>query len=283
MKNNDLLNTREARAAREDAELEELLKERDAAINPEKEENKEGFANNTSKDNDGVDWATRYSNLRSYSQKKENELNKRISELERKMNSPSVPPTDPAEFEAWANEFPDAVRMFKTLVHKETNSADGSEIQNLREEINNLRYELTREKAFAQLTEKHSDWRNIVGDNDFHIWLDDQKATRGRVGQAMWDAINTDDFDISAAANVLSEYKQLKKKNEPRKTQDRSPAAFATPHSRTTAPVVQEGKRTFTEDEIESMSQREYEKLEDEITLALKEGRVLRRVGGALM
>jgi hypothetical protein len=172
--------------------------------------------------------------------------------------------------------------MFKTLVRNETGGADGNEINNLRQEINELKYELTREKAFAQLTERHNDWRMIVGNSDFQGWLEDQRATRGRIGQAMWDAINTDDFDINAAANVLSEYKQAKKKTEPPKRQDRSTAAMGIPQSRGNAPMPQEGKRTFTEDEIEAMTLRQYEELEDEINLALKEGRVLRRIGASM-
>lgn len=277
-----IVNTREYRAKQNDEDLENLLKEQNPTTPPVDEENKTGFNDNPSAEGN---WEKRYSDLRSHSQKQLNEANKRIEALEKKINQkPNTPPSTPEEFEAWVQQFPDAVRMFKTLIHNEQNEAVTPAVTGLQEKIESLEYELRKERAFARLQSKHNDATEILQNADFHGWLEDQRSTRGRVGQALYDAIYSDDLDADAAADVIATYKQSKGLNKKKETtRDTREAALSVTSQRTPNPSVPEGKRTYTEEEIEAMSIREYEKLEADIDLARQEGRVLtRRIGAAL-
>lgn len=275
-----IVNTREARAKRNDDELDALLAAQKAPPAPS-EPAPEGFKNPPPEEGN---WEKRYSDLRSHSQKQINELQKKISALENQKQKAPMPST-PEEFQAWVNEFPDAVRMFKTLIRSEQGEAVTPVVDSLKNEVETLKYELRKEKAFAKLQRAHNDALQIVNDPNFHGWLEDQRATRGRIGQALFDAIHSDDLDADAAADAISQYKQAKGlgKKEPKPRDTREAALSVTP-TRTPTPSLPQGKRTYTEEEIENMNIREYEKLEEDIDLARREGRILtrRNIGAAM-
>lgn len=276
--NTNVVNTLESRAKKNDEELEALLAAQQPPQEPVIEDPKEGF----SKDNET--WAKRYSDLRSHQSRQENQYRKEIDGLKQeiqKLKTTSAAPSTPEEFQAWVNEFPDAVRMMKTLIRSEQGETVSPVTEDLQTRIDRLEYDLRKERASNELRNIHNDAFDIIFDNDFQVWLDDQRATRGRVGQAMWEALNTDDFDASAAGDVISQYKSTTKKIEKKDTRPTT-AALTVPSIRTPEPTVKDGKRIYTEEEIEKMSQREFDSLEADIDLAIREGRVMTRRAGAL-
>lgn len=266
---NTFVNTRENRNKRADEELLEL----EAANKP---------VDNTNppvehKEDDS--WKQRYSDLRSYAQKEKNGLENRIKELENKKEAPKLP-TTPEELDAWKREFPDAVRNIQALVMQEISTAGVStDVTVLKDKIDSLEYDLRKERGISKLLQKHSDFYEVIGDEKFHLWLDEQRTSRGRIGQAIWDSMNSDELDADAASDTISQYKQGNKTVKKPDTREQA-LGFNTLRS---APKTQDGKKTYTEDEIGAMSDSEFSKHEADIDLARREGRIFtQRYGAAL-
>lgn len=208
-----------------------------------------------------VDWAKRYKDLQSYNDRRFNEVADKLGNLE-KMLTPSQPtkktewnyPSDPEKFKNYVNSNPDTVNLVKTLTAMNTEDKFSKLEQGLlqsQEENNRLKVE----RALDRIKEAHPDWDEIKSSSEFKDWLEDQP-------QAIADGVTRNSTDAKWAIKVISMYK-----NE----------SGSAEYINTSNPSVSKGKapgKLWKESEISKLKPWEFDKYEEEIDLAQKEGRI---------
>lgn len=287
-----------ARYAEEDAELERLEKEYREQNDPESKTQEEDNTPSPPSDEDKT-WETRYANLRSFSQKQLNEANKKHSDeinslkaqIEELKNSTTKinMPRNEAEMEEWVKDYPDLGRVLMTLARKQAKEeADAvrADLEALKAERQEETLNFQRQAAVRQLLEVHPDFYELVETPEFQEWVDSQPEKRGpRIGQAIYDALRINETDADSAIQAVSLFKSDTGHNKPkRKQQERQVQQEAVQSVRRTNsgnPQAENGKPTFSESQIERMSLREYEKVEEEIDIAKREGRFVYDITGA--
>lgn len=271
-----------ARAEQEDKELEELETEyrKQFGENQEDDENTEVTTqpqeNRTEEDN----WKKRYSDLRSYMSKKEAELQKEVEDLRKSLKEKDTDfPKNKEEAEKWVQDYPDLARVLMTLIEERTELVR-EDVKNVREELTRERHELEKQKALDTVLKKHPDFLELITEDNFKNWVVAQPEVRGPViGQALYDALYKNETDAQAAIEAVNIYKADMRKTE--KKNDKS-AAIAVNKGGASAPQVNsDGKRKFLESEIEKLKPWEWDKLEDEIEAARREGRIVYDISGA--
>ena len=232
-------------------------------------------------------WKKRHSDLRSYSQKKLNELQKEFDDFKReaaKREKESKFPGNKAEAEEWVKEYPDLARVIGTLMDQKAEEhvlSVSDEVQSVRRELEAERTAIARERAMTEILKAHPDFLDLVKQEDFKEWVAAQPTERGpRIGQALYDALYENETDATSAIQAVNVYKSDLAKKAPKKDTARE-AAETVRRGHVTTPSSKDGKRTFTETEIESMKPWEYDKLEGEIEDARREGRIVYDISGA--
>lgn len=268
-----------ARAEQNEKELEELERKY-------REEN--GEAPVVEQDPDPVvtkedeTWKERYGNLKSYVDKT---LKKEIADLKTQLAAKPAPvmevPENVDEARAWVSKYPALSGILKTLWKED--------IDMLREEIGPQLAELEEEKqkiawdrAFAQVVKAHPDFPELIQDPDFIQWVENHGESGDAIGQAIYKALNS--VDAVGSIRAVNIYKQeLKEKARPEREKKTSRSAAETVPNRvgSKTPTEINGKPVFAESQIEKMSIRDYEKFEDAIDEAKREGRFVYDVTGA--
>lgn len=215
----------------------------------------------------------RYDLLKAHHDRKVAADKKRIEELERQLAVKNKVdykmPSTPDELEAWRKEFPDVYNIVRTVAAMET-SRTHQEVEELRKTVEKERLEVRKEKAEAALSKIHPDWQELRYDPNFHAWVEEQP-----VNIQEWFYKNTDDPEL--AAKGINLYKLEKGiLNAKPKAKEANPKE-ATLDVRTGSSTPNSGanqKKVWSLEEIGKLPQREFERLEQEIDLALMEGRV---------
>lgn len=223
--------------------------------------------------NDDGNWKKRYGDLRSYSQKQINELNKKIKDLEISIESSkqlSSLPKKPEEVEEWAKKYPDVYGMIKSMINLDLIEATKS-VNERFQSIEEEKHELAKERALNQIIAEHPDFYDIAEDDTFKSWI----VTKSKRIQ---DALFENDTDAQAAIEALNLYKfETGKLTNKKIKAERKPSAAAdvrVPNSRTPVNTGGQGEYDFTESQISAMSIREYEKNEQAIETARRAGRI---------
>lgn len=230
-------------------------------------------------------WKKRHGDLRSYTSKQINDLTKEIDNLKKvvadKEREATKLPTNKAEAEAWIKEYPDLARVISTVIETQTEHIK-EDVKTTRQELEAERLAIAREKALNAIIKVHPDFLELVNDEDFKEWVESQPAKRGpRIGQALFDALYNNNDDADSAIQAVNVYKSDKSSKTPKKDTSALEAATSVRRTSASAPSGDSGKRTYTESEIEKMDYRTYEKLEEDIDLARREGRYVYDITGA--
>jgi len=143
-------------------------------------------------------------------------------------------------------------------------------------QIDEMQNAATRDKAEAQLLNIHPDFEQIRDDDAFHDWAEEQPKW---VQQALYE----NEADARSAARAIDLYKADmgltkagKKKGRPSNS-DRDAAMDVSVRSNVQMP---KDKGTILESEVAAMSDKQYEKMADEISQAMEEGRFIYDVSG---
>lgn len=220
-----------------------------------------------------LSWKDRYSNLRSYSSKKENELNKRIKALEDEMNSRSRPPLPKSkeEVEEWAKKFPEPYAYIESLIRMNLHPVS-EDVNSKFKELEEEKIKLNKEKAKLKLSELQPDFfSDIMPSKEFAEWLDTKSK---RLQDAMYE-----DDDPYAASEVISLYKAETGYGKKKTTSKPNSAAYV-PSSAATRVNSNSGSYDFLESQIAQMSEREYDKNEEAIENARLSGRIHYDISG---
>ena len=213
----------------------------------------------------------RYGDLRRHSQKKEEEFNAKIEALQAQItkaaNQELVLPKTDEELEAWAKEYPDVASIIETIADKKS-KATANDLEERMAELEELRITAKKEKAEAELINMHPDFIAIREDDKFHNWAKEQPKW---VQDALYENVD----DAKYVSRVLDLYKidtgiTTKKKN----TADKA-AASSVKTKGAAVPEADEASKYIRESEVAAMPIKEYEKRQEEILDAQRNGRFI--------
>lgn len=241
---NDLLEGK----IQEEPEVKEEVKTDDKPLNREEESFKK-----------------RYGDLRRYSQEQEKRLQEQIDALKAQLNNSSAAlPTSEEDLEAWITKHPDVAAIVQAMAAREAEKRVKGTEEKLRQ-IDEDRYELTRQKAEQAIREAHSDFDNIKTSDDFHDWAEEQPKW-------VQDAIYENSDDARSVIRVIDLYKADKGLTKSaKKQQDREAASFVKAKGKTNLDD-DTGAAVYSESRVAKMSNKEYEQHEAKILEAMRTG-----------
>lgn len=264
---------RNSRGAEEDQELEEALKERQGNANPEGGDPESTSTSN--EDEEGGNWKKRHGDLRRTSAKREKELQDRIDRLEKavseKKNEPIKFPADEEEFAAWVSKYPQMTKMMDTLVQRRILEGNKmlepnfDRVSQLEQQLSSERSERQKEIALGQIKKAHPDFDKLVDDDNFQEWIGDQ-------AQWVQDALWENDTDSRTAIDAIDLYKARNKGRTQASKQDEISNASAGRRGSSVSPTGG-GDALYRESQVAKMSDTEYERHEDKIREAIRDGR----------
>ena len=191
------------------------------------------------------------------------------TQLEQSANK-IVPPKSKEELEAWKKEYPDVYQMVETIaIDKADNRA--KEIETKYQNLQAQQEQLAQEKAEVELLKLHPDFQEIRQKDDFHEWASNQD-------RVIQDWLYENRANAQLAGRAIDLYKMdkgLGKYSNKQEKDIKKEAAKAV--SKTRKAESTEGakpKKIWSNAEISKMSVNEYEKYEEEIDKAVREGRI---------
>ena len=214
----------------------------------------------------------RYGDLRRHQQDKEKEFNAKIEALESQLskaaNKQLVLPKTDEELEAWTKEYPDVASIIETIADKKSKSA-AKDIEDRMIELEEMRQDAHRDKAEAELVKIHPDFIEIRQDDTFHNWAEEQPKW---VQDALYENVD----DAKSVARVIDLYKIDKGITNKKKAKPSDKAAASSVKTKSTAaPEPDEANKYVKESDVAAMSINEYEKRQEEILDAQRNGRFI--------
>ena len=217
----------------------------------------------------------RYGDLRRHMATKEKEFLSRIETLEGQLTKAAsnelVLPKSTEEIEAWTKKYPDVAAIVDTIADRKAQERS-QDLDARVKQIEEMRFNATREKAEAELLRLHPDFAEIREDDAFHDWAEQQPKW-------VQDALYENADDAKSTARVIDLYKADKNITKPKKSSDKNAATAVNAKSKT-APVSEE-KAQWTESQVEKMSDKEYAKHSDEIMDSIRSGKFVYDISGA--
>jgi len=222
------------------------------------------------------DYKKRYDDLKAHYDSKLTEFKTREQELldEAAQNRPQyVAPKSPEDLEKFRAQYPDVYEVVETVAHMQSSERT----KTLEEKLAILEEretELIARNAHDRLLQNHPDFEDIKNSDEFHGWAKAQP-------QSIQDWIYKNSNDAALASRALDLYKRdmgldvsTKRARKPSSTKSKKSAADMV-STKTTA-VEPKQDRIWTEREITAMSMDEFDRFEDEIGIAISEGRVVK-------
>ena len=213
----------------------------------------------------------RYGDLRRHTQDKEKEFQAKLDKLEAQLQSATknelVLPKSEDEVEAWAKKYPDVAGIVEAIADKKA-SERSSELDGRLKEIEELRTEARKEKAESELMRLHPDFADIRADDAFHKWAEQQP-------KVYQDALYENAEDVKSVARVIDMYKSDNNIKTKKVTSTADKDAASSVKSKRTAVDTNDSSSYLTESLIAKMSIQEYEKRQDEIMDAQRNGKFI--------
>ena len=267
--------TNEEKRQREEAELEQLIKENTGETEePKQKEEQEAEPANAEEKT----FKKRYSDLRRHQQKQAEEFKKEIDALKRQLDTATknefkLPKSD-EDIEKWAADFPDVAAIVETIAMKKA-SEQNAALEERMKAIDDMQASASKEKAEAELMRLHPDFDEIRDSDDFHNWADEQPKW-------VQDALYENDSDARSAARAIDLYKVDRGiTSEKKSKKDKGAAeAVSTKRERNT-PQADESSTYLKESQVQAMSPQEYEKQSDAIMEAIRTGKFIYDISGS--
>jgi len=221
------------------------------------------------------DYKKRYDDLKSHYDRKQNENKQKLEELEAKARlaekskamASYTPPKSDEDLEQFKKKYPDVYDVVETISQKQASK----QVESLQEEVKTLRKreeDLVVQSAYRELVNAHPDFTELKDSQEFIDWLNTQPAS-------ISDGVTKNSKDSKWAIRVVDLYKA---DNGLSKSKPSSITSAAQSVTKTKAKSVNvsgdTNKKIWKQSEIQKMSSRTYEKFENEIDIAFREGRV---------
>jgi len=259
------------------ADADGLYYEEDDEDHPQKKATRKRKKKAAPNDNDqNTNYKKRYDDLKNHYDSKLSEFKRREQELiedARKAEPAYQAPKSQEELERFRQEYPDLYDTVETVAHMRSQQ----EVEALKGKLSFIEQreaEIVKREAESALHERHPDFDEIRGDDNFHTWAKEQPdQIQG------WIYNNPD--DVTLAVKALDLYKletgqgqQRTQKNRSGQRRKQQKASAADIVSTKTTSVDARQPRIWTESEIAKMSLDQFDKHEEDIREAISEGRV---------
>jgi len=252
------------RIEQEEKELEELISKE------EESESEEGQEAGTPEEKT---FKKRYGDLRRHSQKQREDYENTVAALKTQLaaatNKQIKLPKSEEELSEWAQQYPDVAAIVETIALKKSKE-QSQDLEERVQKINELQESANRDKAEAQLMNLHPDFDEIRSDDSFHNWAEEQPKW---VQDALYENLD----DAKSVARVIDLYKtdkgittKVKKNNSSDKA-----AAASVKTKGSSIPDTDDASKYIRESEVEAMHIKEYERKQEEILDAQRNGRFI--------
>lgn len=264
--------SRNSTRAQQDAEELEMLLEQEK---PEGQEEKpETLVEETPATKEEESYKKRYGDLRRHMQTKEKEWEDRFKALEQAQTGVVAPPKSNEDLEQWISANPDVAGIVALLAKRQAEEILG-ETKSEVEALTKLRRDSSKEQAELQILKVHPDFLEIRDADEFHTWAEEQPKW-------IQDSIYEETSEAKSIIRALDLYKMDKgmTKEDKKREAKEAVALVKTPRKGTVNEDA--GEYTFSESQVQKMSAREYNEKEEEINKAMRSGKFLYDVSGAL-
>lgn len=262
------------RIEKDEEELEQLIKqnrgeqtEEEPKAEPKVEEKAEPEEQLSAEEKS---YKKRYGDLRRHM----NELTERIKELETANKDGNIkPPKSAADVEAWMKKYPDVAAIVEAIADKKAAEKFAGAEARLKQ-IDAMSAEAERKKNESEIRAVHKDFDELRDSDRFHEWAAEQPKW-------VQDALYENSDDPKSVIKVIDLYKYENGLDvKGRKAADRD-AASAVMTKRTKTDVDADGgSNKIYESQVQKMSAREYEKRQDEIMEAIRNGNFVYDISG---
>jgi len=215
------------------------------------------------------DYKKRYDDLKRHYDTKLAEFQAERQQLEAATKQANVPmPKTVEELEEFKAQYPDVYGVVETVAAMQA-SERTNELQKELEVIKEREKETVVQAAYRELTANHPDFDKIKSDDAFLAWLQEQP-------ESISDGIYKNNTDARWASRVLDLYKADAGISKKKTSRAKSDAATSVRAPKARDIVAEQGgdKRIWKSSEIRSLKPWEFEKLEDELDSARREGRI---------
>jgi len=223
-----------------------------------------------------ANYKKRYDDLKKHYDDRVSQFKQREQELmaeTRTVQPQYEAPKSLEDLERFKNDYPDLYDTVESVAHLRSEQQVGE----LREQLSAIQQreaEILKREAETTLRDRHPDFEEIRGDEQFHEWAEGQPTQ-------IQDWIYNNPDNVSLASKAIDLYKL--ETGQPATRTRRSPKQQSA--NRTSAADIVSTKTTqidsaqpkiWTEREIAAMSMDQFDKFEDEINQAMSEGRVVK-------
>ena len=220
-----------------------------------------------------TNYKKRYDDLKRHYDQKVSEFKQKEEELQaaaRAAQPAYQPPRSEEELEAFKQEYPDLYSTVESVAHMQSQR----QVADLESQLQSMRQreaEILRRDAEATLKERHPDFEDLRGSEEFHEWAKEQPEQI-----QSWIYENPDNVTLASKAIDLYKLENgiTQTKSQPKSKKVTGSAADMV--STKTTSVEANQPKIWTEREIAAMSLDQFDRYEEEIKLAMEEGRVIR-------
>ena len=220
-----------------------------------------------------TNYKKRYDDLKKHYDTKLSEFKQKEQELLAMAQSAQPaysPPKSEEELETFKQEYPDLYNTVETVAHMQSQR----QVADLEAQLQSMRQresEVLRREAESTLKQRHPDFEDLRGDDDFHAWAKEQP-------EQIQDWIYNNPDNVTLASKAIDLYKletgKSQTQSQPRKQRPQGSAADMV--STKTTSVDSKQPKIWTEREIAAMSLDQFDRYEDDIKQAMVEGRVVK-------
>ena len=259
------------RVKEDEAELQQMLEERDSSEKVEAVEDEEP-ANAEEKS-----YKKRYADLRRGSQKAKEDLETRISTLESQLKQSTAQemqlPKSDEDIDAWAKEYPDVAAIVETIAIKKAREQQAG-LEDRVKEIDEMRDSASRDRAEVELLKVHPDFGEIRDSDEFHEWAEEQPKW---VQAALYE----NDNDARAASRAIDLYKADMNIKTKKPSDNKDAAKSVNTRNSRSQPDATSNNNKMSESKVNKMTTKEYEKHQDEIMEAIRGGNFIYDISGS--
>tara|TARA_R100000742_G_C4267328_1_gene85518 strand:- start:8 stop:880 length:873 start_codon:yes stop_codon:yes gene_type:complete len=265
--------SQEEKREKEEAELKQLIEEqkKDSESDTVEAEEKEPESA------EEKSFKKRYGDLRRHSQKQTEDFKKEIDALKIQLDSATrkeikLPKSD-EDIEEWTTKYPDVAAIVETIATKKA-IEQSKNLEERMKTIDEMQFNVTKEKAEAELLRLHPDFGEIRDSDEFHEWAEEQPKW-------VQDALYENDNDARSAARAIDLFKADKNIVPKKSSKDKDAAKSVNAKSTRSKPTENESSSYLKESQVQKMSAQEYEKNSDDIMEAIRSGKFIYDVSGS--
>ena len=207
----------------------------------------------------------RYGDLRRHTQQIQEQHTGELRKLQQQVESLTrkqvkLPKTD-EELEEWSEKYPDVAKIVETIATKKALEAR-KDVEEKLKYVDEMQTKVQVEKAENELSKLHPDYIDLRMSEEFHQWVTEQPKW-------IQSALYENDTDHLAAAKAIDLYKLETKKVTKKNTKD---AAKSVSNTKRSDEPTATNRNVWSESRVKGLSAKDWDKYEEDIQTAVREG-----------